>query len=214
MITKEEKAYYDVKRISYPWQEGEKKYHAYLAVKQNLNSDDVANLIAHRCTIKQADMNGAFTALAQIFEEELIKGKSITINGIGTFQIAVNSPGEKSAKFIRSTNVKCTGINFKPDFKLKKYVQEKTCFERVPSAISSCSKDMNSTMVHLKLNEYFKNHHLMTVKDLMLICGLNRSTAYRYIRKEVKAGRMKKVGKRNSGLYCPTPGFYNIDLPT
>lgn len=86
-----------------------------------LNSDDIADILAQRTTIKQPDLAGALVGLSQIIEEQLHLGYKVNLEGIGIFSLSLTSQeGYKKPEDVLPGRVRANKICFKASPKLQK----------------------------------------------------------------------------------------------
>ncbi|MCK9163749.1 MAG: HU family DNA-binding protein [Bacteroidales bacterium] len=89
-----------------------------------LNRDDIANILAERTTIKQADLAGALVGLSQIIEEKLHQGYKVNLEGIGIFSLSLTSDiGYFSPEEVLPRRVKANKVCYKASQKLQKNLE-------------------------------------------------------------------------------------------
>ena len=77
---------------------GERKIRWY-AVQKKLQErggkteEDVARLVAERSGFREGEVQGIMTEVASVVEKFLQEGYSVNLKGLGTFQVALTSPG-------------------------------------------------------------------------------------------------------------------------
>ena len=103
------------------WEELNYPYAVYKGV---LNRDDIANILAERTTIKQADLAGALVGLSQIIEEKLHQGYKVNLEGIGIFSLSVSSDmGYEDPTKVIPGRVKAKKVCYKASQKLQKNLE-------------------------------------------------------------------------------------------
>jgi predicted histone-like DNA-binding protein len=75
---------YDFFRTPQPKNKDKVRYHARVVVRDTMETEDIARMIASRSTIKEGDVTGTLVELAKVLFTELPEGRSIHIDGIGS----------------------------------------------------------------------------------------------------------------------------------
>ena len=127
--------FYLIRKKVFP-SKGEKKT-LWFAVQKKLQKKGghtekhLAHILASRTSFKQGEVQGMLIELVKVIEETLRDGKSVTIDGLGTFQTALTSDGFENPEKITPKEVRLSRIYFKADRKMVEFV-EKAKFIRVP----------------------------------------------------------------------------------
>lgn len=204
-------ALYDLFRTPTPQKEGEKeaRYHARSVVTGKMTTRDLAQAIGKRSAFKEPVVTGVLIALQETLREALSEGKSVQIDGIGTFRISAKSPSVSDRKEIRAESIAFKGVVYKADKKLLKRLSA-TRFLRTRN--SQCSSNISNSGIDELLTEYFKEHEYITTKDMQLLCGLNNTTARRRLQERVEDGRLTHPGHLRAPFYFPVPGYYGVSI--
>lgn len=198
---------YDFFRTPQPKNKDKVRYHARVVVRDTIETKDIARKIASRSTIKEGDVMGTLIELAKILTDELPEGRSIHVDGVGSFRISAQSPSVHSVKEIRAESIQYKGIVFTPEKTLTRQLRA-TRFEKVP--YSRRSVDLSDTEIDAKLTDYFTDHDYITTAQMRALCGLSYMTALRRLQARVEEGRLTHPGHRRAPFYYPVPGNFRI----
>ena len=96
---------------------GERKIRWY-AVQKKLQErggkteEDVARLVAERSGFREGEVQGIMTEVASVVEKFLQEGYSVNLKGLGTFQVALTSPGADRPEDVMPGTVKVSRVYF------------------------------------------------------------------------------------------------------
>lgn len=200
-------ALYDFFPTPQPKDSEETKYHARLVVRDTVTLDDIAQVIESRSSLRESDVLGAFIEFANVFRQELTKGNSVHIDGVGSFRIKAESPEVHSPREMRAENIHCTGVVFTPEKDLLRQLKA-TRFEKVSE--TRRSQELSDAEIDSKLAEYFKTHDHITTLQLSSLCNLRRGTALRRLQKRVEEGKLTHPGYLRSPFYFPVSGCFEV----
>lgn len=200
-------ALYDLFRT--PQLKGEEKvrYHARSVVTGKTSTQDLIHAIAQRSAFKEGVVTGVLVALGQVLRDELTEGKSVQLDGVGTFRISAKSPSVCDRHEIRAESIELKGVIYKADKKLLKNLSG-TKFLRAKH--SQCSKEISEMEIDSLLMDYFKEHEYITTKEMQQLCGLSNATALRRLKKRVLEGKLTHPGHLRAPFYFPVPGNYGV----
>ncbi len=200
-------ALYDFFRTPQPKNKDKVRYHARVVVRNTIKTKDIARKIASRSTIKEGDVIGTLVELAKILRDELPEGRSVHIDGIGSFRISAQSPSVRSTKEIRAESIQYKGIVFTPEKELTRKLKA-TKFEKTP--YSHRSLNLSDLEIDAKLTDFFTDHDYITTAEMRALCGLSYMTALRRLQERVEDGRLTHPGHRRAPFYYPVRGNYGI----
>lgn len=195
---------YDFFKIPDLVSEGKTKYSARTILSGEVDMERIADVVASRCTMKQADVRGVWDAMLRIIKEELQNGKRIHLDGLCYLNLSAQSPMVRSTKEIRAESILCRDIKYRTEKELKRTLRH-TRFERQSGKHSSEISDIEIDGI---LREYFKYNAYITRKEFARLCKLSPTTAMRKIKDLVQNDKLSHPGSRNSGFYFPVPGGY------
>ena len=150
--------------ITYEWYEnpnaeGEKEergLHPRLLLNGKVTTEQLCARIRDRSSLAVGDVKSAITTLAELCGEELCEGREVHIEGLGYFfpilqttqQVTRSTPH-------KSTKVKLKSIGFRPDTRLKGYMQG---LKVEQSKYVHHSSGLSETEMEMRLTEYFAEH--------------------------------------------------------
>lgn len=200
-------ALYDFFLTPQPEESHKKRYHARLVVRGTIGLDDIADTIESRCSLRKSDVVGVFAEFSNIFKEELSNGRSVHIDGVGSFRIKAESPAVRSPKELRAESIHCSGVVFTPEKDLLRQLKA-TTFQKVSE--TRRSQELSDIEIDGKLAEHFKDHPTITTLQLASLCGLSKATALRRLQKRKNEGKLTHPGYLRAPYYFPVPGWFGV----
>ena len=200
-------ALYDLFRTPQPKGEEKVRYHARSVVTGKLNRRDLVRTIAKRSAFKEGIVAGVLIALEEVLSDSLAEGKSVQLDGVGSFRISAKSPSVRDRHEIRAESIEFKGVVYKADTKLLKQLSS-TKFLR--TKYSQCSEEISDIEIDGLLMEFFKEHDYITTKEMQQLCGLSNATALRRLQQRVKDGTLTHPGHIRAPFYFPVPGCYGV----
>ena len=204
--------------ITYEWYEnpnaeGEKEergLHPRLLLNGKVTTEQLCARIRDRSSLAVGDVKSAITTLAELCGEELCEGREVHIEGLGYFfpilqttqQVTRSTPH-------KSTKVKLKSIGFRPDTRLKGYMQG---LKVEQSKYVHHSSGLSETEMEMRLTEYSAEHEVMIRIDFKSLCGLTRTTANRHLKRLTEEGKLINIGRLRQPIYRPAPGHYGVSL--
>ena len=96
----------------------QEKFYASGHISGVTNTKQIASLIGRSTTLNEADIYGALKALSQTIQSQLQQGKSVKLDGIGTFSLSLTSKPSNEADKLPHKSIKVNRICFKADREL------------------------------------------------------------------------------------------------
>ena len=93
---------------------GIKKWYAAIVTDGELTIDDLTNKIEKFSALSEADIRGVIIALENVIHEELINGKIIRLDKLGSFYPSLSSDGVANEKEFTVANIKSAKVNYRP----------------------------------------------------------------------------------------------------
>ena len=93
---------------------GTKKWYATIVTDGELTVDDLTNKIEKFSALSEADIRGVIIALENVIHEELINGKIIRLDKLGSFYPSLSSDGVANEKEFTVANIKSAKVNYRP----------------------------------------------------------------------------------------------------
>lgn len=115
----------------------EKKQELWYAVSKKLQKKggktekDIAHIVEQRTGFHRGEVEGVIIAMAEVIEEMLSDGHSVTIKDFGSFQTAVTSKGFEHPEEVTPGQVSVSRMYFVADRKLTRRLKEERCL-RIP----------------------------------------------------------------------------------
>ena len=200
-------ALYDLFRTPQPKGDEKVRYHARSVVTGKMTTRDLIQDIARRSAFKEGVVTGVLIALEEALKDALADGKSVQLDGVGSFRISAKSPSVRDRHEIRAESIEFKGVVYKADKKLLKKLST-TKFLR--TKYSHCSVDISDIEIDGFLTEHFKEHDYITTKELEQLCGLSNATALRRLKERVNEGKLAHPGHLRAPFYFPVPGNYGV----
>lgn len=93
---------------------GTKKWYAAIALDGELTVDDLTKKTEKFSALSEADIRGVIIALENVIQEELINGKIIWLDKLGSFYPSLSSEGTLTEKEFTVANIKSAKVNYRP----------------------------------------------------------------------------------------------------
>lgn len=97
-----------------------------------MTTERLARRMSRRKGMSEGDVLSVLTDLPQYIEEALRQGESVTIKGLGSFNLAITSEGFEQPDDVMPGKVKVSRIYFKPDRTLVGRLRTGMNFVRYP----------------------------------------------------------------------------------
>jgi len=106
------------------------KYYPCAVSQGKVDLTALAEIIATRCTVSEADCYGVITALSRVIGESLMAGQIVDIDHLGSFHLSIQGTPAASETDLGKSNIAKTKVNFSPSPRLKDKLR-KTEFKRI-----------------------------------------------------------------------------------
>lgn len=190
-----------------PKDEADKEtYHARVVNFQHIDTDYLARQIQMATSLTEGDVKSVLESLSHFMGERLREGESVHLDGIGYFQIKLNSQEPITSPKLKANQIKLkANISFKADIKLKKSVSV-VHLER--SKVKRHSASRSNEEVDKLLTNYFSNNSILTRPDFQGLCNFTATTAARHIRRLKEEKKLQNINTYYNPIYAPMPGYY------
>ena len=190
-----------------PKDEGDKEvYHARVVNFQHIDTDYLAKEIQIATSLTEGDVKSVLESLSHFMGDRLREGQSVHLDGIGYFQIKLNSQEPITSPKLKANQIKLkANISFKADIKLKKSVSV-VHLER--SKLKRHSASRSNEEVDKLLTNYFSNNSILTRPDFQGLCNFTATTAARHIRRLKEEKKLQNINTYYNPIYAPMPGYY------
>ena len=190
-------------------QQGENGNTLHPRIKYNgsTGTDVLRRRIQERCSLTETDVTAVLDALSHIMGQELAEGRQVHLDGIGYFQIKLNSQEPITSPKLKANQIKLkANISFKADAKLKRSVSV-VHVER--SKLKPHSAVLSNDEIDKLLTNYFKSNPVLTRRDFQGLCGFAPTTAARQIKRlKEEEKKLKNINTYYNPIYVPMPGYY------
>ena len=188
-------------------EEGKETYHARVVNFQHIDTDYLAKEIQIATSLTEGDVKSVLDSLSHFMGDRLREGESVHLDGIGYFQIKLNSKEPITSPKLKANQIKLkANISFKADIKLKKSVSV-VHLER--SKLKPHSASRSNEEVDKLLTNYFSNNPILTRSDFQRLCGFTPTTAARHIKRlKEEEKKLKNINTYYNPIYVPMPGYY------
>ena len=175
-----------------PKDEADKEtYHARVVNFQHIDTDYLARQIQTATSLTEGDVKSVLESLSHFMGERLREGESVHLDGIGYFQIKLNSQEPITSPKLKANQIKLkANISFKADIKLKKSVSV-VHLER--SKVKRHSASRTNEEVDKLLTNYFSNNSILTRPDFQGLCNFTATTAARHIRRLKEEKKLQNI---------------------
>ena len=187
-------------------EENKETYHARVVNFQHIDTDYLARQIQTATSLTEGDVKSVLESLSHFMGERLREGESVHLDGIGYFQIKLNSQEPITSPKLKANQIKLkANISFKADIKLKKSVSV-VHLER--SKVKRHSASRSNEEVDKLLTNYFSNNSILTRPDFQGLCNFTATTAARHIRRLKEEKKLQNINTYYNPIYAPMPGYY------
>lgn len=198
---------FELYKTPHPKDETDKEtYHARVVNFQHIDTDYLARQIQTATSLTEGDVKSVLESLSHFMGERLREGESVHLDGIGYFQIKLNSQEPITSPKLKANQIKLkANISFKADIKLKKSVSV-VHLER--SKVKRHSASRTNEEVDKLLTNYFSNNSILTRPDFQGLCNFTATTAARHIRRLKEEKKLQNINTYYNPIYAPMPGYY------
>ena len=162
-------------------EEDKEVYHARVVNFQHIDTDYLAKEIQIATSLTEGDVKSVLESLSHFMGDRLREGQSVHLDGIGYFQIKLNSQEPITSPKLKANQIKLkANISFKADAKLKRSVSV-VHVER--SKLKPHSAVLSNDEIDKLLTNYFKSNPVLTRRDFQGLCGFAPTTAARQIKR-------------------------------
>ena len=93
---------------------GTKKWYAAAATDGELTVDDLAKLIEKFSALSEPDIRGVIIAMENVIVDQLVQGKIIRMDKLGSFYPSLSSEGVLKEEDFTVANIKNAKVNYRP----------------------------------------------------------------------------------------------------
>jgi len=100
------------------------KYYPCAVSQGRVDLDTLAQMVASRSTVSEADCYGVIVGLTKVIGESLLKGNIVDIDFLGSFALTLQGTAADSEEDLGKSNIKKTKVTFSPSKGLKTKLKE------------------------------------------------------------------------------------------
>ena len=180
--------------------------HARITLNGKVGTDEIRRKIQKRSSLTETDVSAVLDALSHVMGEELSEGRQVHLDGIGYFQVKLNSQEPITSPKLKANQIKLkANICFKADAKLKRSVSV-VHVER--SKLRNHSASLSNEKIDKLLTNYFNDKPMLTRIDFQRLCGFTSTTAARHIKRLKEEKKLNNIHTYYNPIYVPMPGYY------
>ncbi len=163
---------------------GKTKAYYRMKVQRNIGTNELVKLMcAHRAGVSEGVIKAVIMQLTDEMAHQLADGRSITIDGLGTFRATIGVRSDKEMDGIddgrtqrNALSLEVNGVNYKVDKELVRMVDRRCDLER--GGTYRLHRSPYTIEQRLALAQQFLDEHaLMRVGDYVKLTGLSRTAA-------------------------------------
>ena len=169
-------------------QTGERKSYPRMEITGQTSMEELVEAVVRRSTFGKGEVSGILMDLADCLAQEMKRGHSVKIDGVGTFTPALGLKADaqpETADDVAHRNaqsIEVRGVNFRPDKKLVRETGRGIVLER-SSKKTARSSDKHSPEKRAEMARAFlQSRPFMTVADYCALTGLLSTMAGRELR--------------------------------
>lgn len=190
--------------------EGKTRAYYRMKVQRNICTDELVRLmVAHRSGVSEGVLHGVLIQLVEEMAYQMADGKSITIEGLGTFNATIGVRRDKEMDGIENAepqrnalSLEVNGVNFRVDKEFVKSIDRQCHLER--GGVHKLHHSPYTKEERLALaQKYLDEHPLMHISDYAKLTGLSRTTAtleLQEFRRDPTSG-LSTSGSRQNSVY-------------
>lgn len=190
--------------------EGKTRAYYRMKVQRNICTDELVRLmVAHRSGVSEGVLHGVLIQLVEEMAYQMADGKSITIEGLGTFNATIGVRRDKEMDGIENAepqrnalSLEVNGVNFRVDKEFVKSIDRQCHLER--GGVHRLHHSPYTKEERLALaQKYLDEHPLMHISDYAKLTGLSRTTAtleLQEFRRDPTSG-LSTSGSRQNSVY-------------
>lgn len=87
-----------------------------ITISTAINTDQIAEALADRSTVTKTDVKAVLTEMADVMSQYMAQGKSVKLEGLGSFRLGLNTKGVKNEEdFDFQPQLQRVKVNFIPE---------------------------------------------------------------------------------------------------
>ena len=178
---------------------------AALVPQEKLDMEEMAAMTQQRCTVTQADVKAAWSALQGIIAEALANGQRVELGELGILSLDVRAKQLKErGERLRVTDIEVGSFSFKPGVLLQKQMSRVTF-----KVDNDYQEPVDAESLDMALYKFFTEdgHEGINVRQFAYLCGYKETAARALLKEYIAQGVMERV-PMSRGYYRPTKGNF------
>lgn len=106
-----------------PQKKEEKKWYASPINQGTVSQREIAKNMAEKSSLTVGDIGNTIQNLIEELPKELMQGKSVNLEGLGTFRLSLSSEGTENEKDFNANMIKGAKIVFTPSVEIKRILE-------------------------------------------------------------------------------------------
>lgn len=115
--------YFNVIKRKNP-KDGTVKYYAQAYGRRVISQKELMDDVEKQTSLTSGDVKNAIDSLLYVIKKNLSDGRSVKLDGIGTFSVSIKSRGVSNKKDFTTADVKRKMINFRASTDLREYINQ------------------------------------------------------------------------------------------
>lgn len=179
----------------------ENSYHVRVVESGIADTPELSRAIQRGTTLTEADLKGAFSALASEMAECLKSGQRVHIEGIGYFSLSIEGEVVTDKKgSLRLKNPSVRSVLFKPESGLLAKLHDTELTAKYHRGRRSAALPEGEALAAAR--RLTREKGFFTAKDFHIATGQTRSTAYRLLAGLLREGLLSNIGTPHRALYA------------
>ena len=169
------------------------KHRVYPRPVDNGNRDtcEMTEYISEACTLHSADVMAALVAMGKYISASLKNGKSVKLDGLGTFSITLETDKHTdNVKEMHTADVHFKSIRFLPETELKDAVREGMTFQHVRK---NDNRNVDEEKCFKVLMYLFERRDFITASDYKTEANISDYQSRKDLKRYVDEGILKEI---------------------
>lgn len=182
-----------------------------------ISTQELAEIISGRCTVKEPDVYATLMALSQVLAETLLDGNRLRVDGVGTFDISLKQKDTHAdgtehqpktmSDTVRAEDVSVSRVIFTPSSELQKALKRAVF---VSSGVEN-AEPLSREKLNTFLSQHFSTQPALQRRQLEEHFSLSRNQAIRWLKILTDEGVIQPLGASNSRIYVPARGNFGAE---
>ena len=183
-------AEYEMQEMNLPNKDGKRILHPRLVQSGQASTDYIAKILSEKSSFTRGDIKGLLQELADELAYQMGQGKSVKLDGIGTFVPSLalridkeRETGEADSTRRNARSIEVGSINFRAEKSLIHNTNYNCDLERSQQKFHRSSQKYTPKERLERAKQYLTRHTYLTVRNYVQLTGLRPTTASVELRK-------------------------------